>query len=172
MALLILRPYVSQLTRAAGDLRDVLNRSGEMVDLVSQIAALTEMTADLRAVQELAQSAKGQPASMVATADLERLWKQLEKQWQDTRDSFRAVAQAQGVLVSFQGIIGVREAAKTLVTNGAISESTANAMVDLSTQYQYMFRTTTNRAECLNENVVAAYTKTATQVRQALKAGL
>lgn len=44
-------------------------------------------------------------------------------------------------------------------------------MTDLSAQYQYMTRTTTARSEFLNENVVSAYTKTATRVREALKAG-
>ena len=72
---------------------------------------------------------------------------------------------------STDGNVGVRDAAKALVEKGLISEMTASGVVDLSAQYQYMFRTTTDRSEYLNDNVVAAYTKTATRVRQALKSG-
>lgn len=170
MTIFVLRPYISQLTRAAGDLRELLNRSGEMVDLVSQIAALNEATSDIKAMQEVALASRSEAAPAAAPADIDRVWSALEQQWRETRDSFRAVAQSAGVPVSFIGTIGVREAGKALVEKGVISEATASAMVDTSARYQFLYRTT-NRSEYLNDNVLASYTKAATAVRQALKAG-
>ena len=69
------------------------------------------------------------------------------------------------------GTVGVRDAARALAEKGVIRDETASAMTDLSAQYQYMYRTTTNRSEYLNENVVGAYSKTAAHVRQSLKSG-
>lgn len=169
IALLVLRPYISQVTRAAADLRELLNRSGEMANLAGQVAAIREATEELRAMQQVAQAGRPDLPASSGQADLEQLWKQLEKQWQETRDAFRSVAQAAGVRVNFAGSVGVRDAAKALVDLGRISEQTATAMADLSSQYQYMWRTTTERSEYLNQNVVAAFTTTATRVRQALK---
>jgi hypothetical protein len=171
LGMLLLRPYIAQLTRAAGDLRDLLNRSGEMVDLVSQISALNEATLDIKAAQEMARTARPDTAPVAGEANVEVLWNQLVKQWEETRDSFRAVAQSAGVPVNFIGSAKVREAANTLVERGIINQTTAGAMTDLSAQFQYMFRTSTARPEYLNQNVVAAYTRSATQVRLALKTG-
>jgi hypothetical protein len=53
LGILVLRPFISQLTRAASDLRDLLDRSGEMVGLVSQVTALNEAMADLRAMEQV-----------------------------------------------------------------------------------------------------------------------
>lgn len=172
LGLFVLRPYISQLTRAASDLRDLLDRSGEMVGLVGQVTELNEAMADLKAMQQVAQAARPEPAPTVGQPTIEQLWKQLEKQWQETRDRFRAVTQAAGVSVSFIGTVGVRNAANALVEKGVIEPATASAMSDLSAQYQYMVRSPTYRSEYLNENVVAAYTRTANQVRGALKSGL
>jgi hypothetical protein len=169
IALFVLRPYISQVSRAASDLRALLNRSGEMVDLVSQITALNEATSDLKAMQEVDRASRPAASPAANSSTTEVLWKQLEKQWQDTRDAFRSVAQSAGVPVSFIGVVGVREAATTLTEKGVIDTATAAAVIDLSAQYQYMFRTNINRSEYLNENVVSAYTKTATRARLALK---
>ena len=171
IALFVLRPYISQVSRAASDLRALLNRSGEMVDLVGQITALNEATSDIKAMQQVAQAARPEVIPVAGQASLEHLWQKLDKEWKETRESFRSVSQAANVPVSFVGNVGVRDAAKALVEKGLISEMTASGVVDLSAQYQYMFRTTTDRSEYLNDNVVAAYTKTATRVRQALKSG-
>jgi hypothetical protein len=172
LGLFVLRPYISQLTRAASDLRDLLDRSGEMVGLVGQVTELNEAMADLKAMQQVAQASRPEPAPTAGQPTIEQLWKQLEKQWQETRDRFRAVTQAAGVSVNFIGTVGVRNAANALVEKGVIEPATASAMSDLSAQYQYMVRSPTYRSEYLNENVVAAYTRTANQVRGALKAGL
>ncbi len=171
IALFVLRPYIALVSRAAADLRALLDRSGEVVDLASQIAALSEATADIKAMQQVAQAARPEPPPTVGQPTSEQLWKQLETQWQQTRDQFRAAAQTAGVTVNFSGTVGVQNAAKSLVEKGAIQATTANSMADLSAQYQYMVRSTSYRAEALNENVVAAYTKTAGQVREALKSG-
>jgi len=167
ISLIVLRPHISQLLRSAADLRDVLNRSGEMVDLVGQISALNQATSDIKVMQELAQAARP-PVATASLETAEQLWRQIEKQWQDTRDSFRAVAQSAGVPVSFIGTIGVRNAAKALTDKNVINDETAAAMTDLSAQYQYMFRTG-DRSQFLNDNVVVAYAKAATRVRQLLK---
>jgi hypothetical protein len=171
LGMLLVRPYIAQLTRAAGDLRDLLNRSGEMVDLVSQISALTEATSDIKAAQEMERAARPDSAQVAGEANVEILWSQLVKQWEETRDSFRAVAQSAGVPVNFIGTAKVREAANALAERGIINQTTAGAMTDLSAQFQYMFRTSPARSDYLNQNVVAAYTKSATQVRLALKTG-
>jgi hypothetical protein len=169
IALFVLRPYISQISRAAADLKNLLDRSGEMVGLVSQMSALNEATADIKAMQQVAQAARPEPIPTVGQPSIEQLWKQLEKQWQETRDRFRVAAQAVGVSVNFVGTVGVRDAANALVEKGVIQPVTASGMNDLSAQYQYMVRSPTYRAEYLNENVVAVYTKTATGVREALK---
>ncbi len=178
VALFVLLPYVSQLTRAAADLRDLLNRSGEMVDLAKQLSvlaqqlsALNEATSDIKAMQQVAHAARPDVPPAAEPADVGRLWSELEGQWQQTREAFRSVAQSAGVPVNFIGTVGVRDAAKALVAKGIISEPTATAMTDLSAQYQYMYRTTTERSEYLNENVIAQYARTAEWVRQALKSG-
>lgn len=169
VALVALRPYIAQIARAAADLRDLLNRSGEMVHLVAQISALNEATSDLKAMQDVALASRPDPTPAAGPAELESLWQQLEQQWRETRDSFRAVAQSAGLSVSFIGTVGVRDAAKALAEKGVISDATARAMTDLSAQYQYMYRTTTARSEYLNENVLVAYTNSATRVRNELK---
>jgi hypothetical protein len=169
IALFVLRPYLSQVSRAAADLKNLLDRSGEMVGLVSQIAALNEATADIKAMQQVAQAARAEPVPTVGQPTNEQLWKQLEKQWQETRDRFRVAAQAAGVSVNFVGTVGVRDAANALVEKGVIQPATASGMNDLSAQYQYMVRSPTYRSEYLNENVVGAYIKTASGVREALK---
>jgi hypothetical protein len=170
LGIFVLRPYISQLTRAASDLRELLDRSGEMVGLVGQVTALNEAMADLKAMEQFGRAERTNAAPAPEQQDLEGLWKKLEKQWQETRDAFRAVARSAGVPVSFIGTVGVRDATKTLMEKGVIDEATAGAMVDLSAQYQLMYRTTTARSEYLNEKVLATYTTTATQVRAALKA--
>ena len=172
LALIVLRPYVAQLTRAASDLRELLNRSGEMVNLLAQVNAISEAMSDVKAMQEVERAARPEAAPTAAPDDVERLWKTIERQWQETRESVRAVAQSGNVAVNFFGNVSVRDAAKALVEKGLISQATAGDFIDLAAQYQYMTRTTTARSEFLNENVVAAYTKTATRVREALKAGL
>src|SRR5262249_54200344 len=156
-------------SRGAADLRNLLNRSGEMVDLVGQIDALNEATSDLKAMQEVDRAAKPDIVPIAGQASIDQLWKQLEKEWQQTRDSFRTVAQAAGVSVSFTGTVGVRNAARSLAERGIITDVIASAMTDLSAQYQYMYRTTTARSEYLNENVLAAFTNAATRIRQSLK---
>lgn len=160
----------SQLTRAAADLRDLLDRSGEMVSLVGQVSALNEAMADLKAMEQVDRAGRPDAVSAPKQQDLDGLWKQLEKQWQETRDAFRTVARSASVPVSFIGTVGVREAAKSLVEKGVIDETTASAMVDTSAQYQLMYRTGTARSEYLNDKVLATYTATATRVRAALKA--
>jgi hypothetical protein len=115
VALFVLRPYISQVTRAAADLRALIDRSGEVVDLAGQIAALSEATADIKAMQQVAQAARPEPAPTVGQPTADQLWKQLEQQWQQTRDSFRTFAQAAGVSVNFVGTVGVRDAANLLV---------------------------------------------------------
>ena len=142
-----------------------------MVGLVGQVTELNEAMADLKAMQQVAQAARPELIPTGGQPTTEQLWKQLEKQWQETRDRFRAATQAAGVAVSFIGTVSVREAANALVEKGVIQPATASAMTDLSAQYQYMVRSPTYRSEYLNENVVAAYTRTANQVRAALKAG-
>jgi hypothetical protein len=171
LGILLLRPYVAQLTRAAGDLRDLLNRSGEMVDLVSQISALNEATSDIKAAQEMARAARPDAVPVPGEANVEVLWGQLVRQWEETRDSFRSVAQSAGVPVNFIGSTKLREAANTLVERGIINQTTAASMTDLSAQFQYMFRTAPARSDYLNANVVAAYSKSAAQVRHSLKTG-
>ena len=99
LGIFVLRPYISQLTRAASDLRDLLDRSGEMVGLVGQVTELNEAMADLKAMQQVAQASRPEPAPTADQPTIEQLWKQLEKQWQETRDRFRAVTQAAGVSV-------------------------------------------------------------------------
>lgn len=170
IALIALLPYLSQLTRAAADLRDLLNRSGEMVDLVSQVAALSEATNDLKAMQQVERAGRPEVASQSGAISTDALWKKLEAEWQETRDAFRTVAKSAGVPVNFIGVIKVREAATALTEKGILDEATASAMVDLSAQYQYLYRTTSDRSEILNENALAAYIKSATRVRVALKA--
>jgi hypothetical protein len=170
IGLFVLLPYLTRLLRAAADLRDLLDRSGEMVGLVSQVTALTEAMADLKAMEQFGRAGRADTALTPERSDVENLWKQLERQWQETRDSFRASARLAGVPVSFIGTVGVRDATKTLVEKGVIDAATAGAMTDLSSQYQLMYRTTTARSEYLNEKVLATYTATATRVRAALKA--
>jgi hypothetical protein len=171
VALFVLLPYLSRLLRAASDLRDLLDRSGEMVGLVGQVAALNDGLSELKAMEQLSRSERAPAARVTATAhqDLEALWKQLEKQWQDTREEFRAVARSAGVPVSFAGVVGVREAAKALQERGTIDETTASAMTDLSAQFQLVYRSPTARSEYLNDRTVATYAATAARVRAALK---
>ena len=58
IALVVLLPYISHVSRAAADLRSLLDRSGEMVDLAGRISALSETTSDLKAMQEVALAAR------------------------------------------------------------------------------------------------------------------
>jgi hypothetical protein len=171
LGILALRPFISQLTRAASDLRDLLDRSGEMVGLVGQVAALNDGLSELKAMEQLSRSERAPAVSVTATPhqDLDTLWKQIEKQWQDTREEFRAVARSAGVPVSFVGVVGVREAAKALQERGTIDEVTASAMIDLCAQYQLVYRSPTARSEYLNDRAVATYAATAARVRAALK---
>jgi hypothetical protein len=118
-------------------------------------------------MEQLSRSDRASAEPATADQDLDGLWKQLEKQWQDTRDAFRAVARSAGVPVSF---VGVREAAKTLQETATIDEATASGMIDLSAQYQLVYRSPTARAEYLNDKAVASYAATAARVRAGLKA--
>lgn len=170
VALFVLLPFLSRVLRAASDLRDLLDRSGEMVGLVGQVAALNDGLSELKAMEQLSRSDRASAAPATAEQDLDGLWKQLEKQWQDTRDAFRAVARSAGVPVSFVGVVGVREAAKALQDAGTIDEATASGMIDLSAQYQLVYRSPTARAEYLNPKSVEVYSTTAARVRAGLKA--
>jgi hypothetical protein len=169
ISVLLLRPFIAQVARAAADMKNLLDRSGELVGLVGQIAALNEAASDIKSMQQFAQSARPDPHPTAGQASPDQLWQQIEKQWKETREQFRSVAQSAGVAVHFSGSVGVREAANAMVQKGIIQPSTASDMSDLSAQFQYLFRSATYRAENLNENVVGTYTKTASQVRQALK---
>ena len=80
------------------------------------------------------------------------------------------MALAAGVPVSFIGTVGVREAANALAEKGIINEAIAGAMVDLSAQFQFMYRTTTDKSAFLNEGVATAFAKAAIRIRQSLKA--
>jgi hypothetical protein len=171
IALIVIRPYISQVSRAAADMKSLLDRSGEMVDLVGQIAALNESTSDLKAMAEVARAARPDPPVTPAIqANTDLFWTQLEREWKEVREAFRIAAQNAGVPVNFFGNIGVRNAAKSLVEKGIIKDDIASAITDLSSQYQYMTRTSADRSDYLNENVVSAYSKTSARVRQALLA--
>jgi hypothetical protein len=124
-------------------------------------------------MQEVALAARPDVVAVAGAApvNVDQLWRQLEAQWRETRDSFRVVAQTAGVPVSFIGTVGMRDAAKVLAERGVISETTAGDTSDLSAKYQYMYRSSTARSEYLNENMLASYTKSATRVRQELKSG-
>ena len=77
-------------------MRHLLDRSGEMVDLVGQISTLNEATTDLKAMQQVALAARPEAPPAVGQPTVDQLWKQLEKEWQLTRESFRSVAQSAG----------------------------------------------------------------------------
>jgi hypothetical protein len=171
IALFVLRPYVSALVGAASDLRSVLDRSGEIVGLMGKLRGVSEGISDLKAMQELSRARQEAP-SAGGDAEIGELWGEIEKEWQDTKEAFRAVAQAAAVSVSFHGTVGVRDAGTLLVEKGVIAEQTASGMTDLSAQYQWMYRTTTDRAQYLNANVVASYRRAAGEVRKALRNAL
>ena len=72
--------------------------------------------------------------------------------------------------VSFFGTVGVREAADKLISMGLLKEDIADEIIGLSSQYQWMTRTTSPKSKWLNNSVVQDFTKSVQTVLQAFQA--
>ena len=183
IALLLFRRRIGRFVESIISIRDMIEKTGEIRSLVVQLQqlsdglktvkerqdGLSESISQLKGLSETALLGK-QTTGSLTEADLAALWQRVIDDWTQVRDAFRRRAEAASVPVSFFGTVGVREAADKLISMGLLKEDIADEIIGLSSQYQWMTRTTSPKSKWLNNSVVQDFTKSVQTVLQAFQA--
>jgi hypothetical protein len=175
IALFTLRPYISMLTKGVADLRAVIERSGELTDLLKSLAEIQETVNDLQAAQETAlivRSTAIKPSAISAT-NAKALWQVIDEQWEQTKNALRNVAEDRAVPTAQVRAIGqgtgpLQRVTDALTVAGAIKSEVADKIVGLSKRWHWMRRTTLPQEQYLDEAVVENFKSDAISIREQL----
>lgn len=149
--LIKLLEHVKELQGNVRETRDMLEAIS-IKDKSKELEALTEAKANV----DLA------PDEMFAKIQLE---------WTSIVDLIRRIGRATNVKTNLIGNVGVGKSLDDLVTANAVSLRAAELVKALSSQWQWMFRTTSPREEWLTSQTFTSFVKVAGQAKAALKLG-
>jgi hypothetical protein len=102
---------------------------------------------------------------------VDEMFDQIRVEWSSIQDASRRLARSAGVRSNLIGTVNLAATVDELVKKGAMQERAAGLTKALSTQWQWMWRTTSPREEWLNHSVFTSFINGAAQVKSAIMVG-
>lgn len=171
-----LRKHVIDLARGTANLKELLGKSGDIMSLVDHLAQVKNEASEIKGMLEaISIRDKGKELQELATAGTEtvqlgadEMFEQIRAEWSAIADAIRRLAKSAGVKSNLIGTVGVSATVDELASKGVIAQRAAEITKALSSQWQWMFRTTSPKGDWLNHSVFASFMNGAAQVKAAL----
>lgn len=181
IALFVLRKNLLELARGASNLKEVLGKGGDVITLMERIKELKSEAAEIKEMleaisikdkskqlTELTEHVAADEQNGPEAINTDEMFKRIESAWQEVRDIIQRKSDAVGVKAYMMGTKGVRSTVDQLVDKGAITKRAAELAAAVSSQYQWMFRTSSPREDWLTSDVFESYMKAANEAKAAL----
>ena len=177
IALLVLRKHLVELARGATNIHALLGRGVDIATLVDRMVELKKEAVDIKEMleaisikdkgRELQDLASASPEGAQLTAD--EMFEKRSTAWTGVKEMIQRKAKSAGVRSNMMGAKGVTSTVEDLVAQGAITKRAAELSSALSSQYQWMYRTSSPREEWLNHQVFTSFVEGAKQAKVALE---
>lgn len=180
--LLLIRSHVVTLAKGASHLNEALGKGGDVITLLERLSEVKGEAAQIKEMleaisikdkgkelQELA-SQTASSAGVDAQSDLsvQEMYERIETAWKDVAQLIRNKAATANVRSNLIGTKGVSATLDALLSKGAISNHAGELTKALSSQWQWIFRTTAPREEWLNQQVFTSFVEGANQAKKSL----
>lgn len=186
IALIVMRPMLNELPQFVVNVRWLANNSEKIEDLVSKLTVAATTMKELKGVQEevldKVSLIQGQqeiigvgdghfpkgPTLQQSDVDADALFRGIREQWDSVKEAITTVAKRSNVPTNFIGTIGVTNTVDNLKSAGAIPVDVSLLIKDLSSRWQWMFRTSKPKNEWLNCSVAQTFAADVADVKRAL----
>lgn len=177
VALIVLRKHLVELARGAANIHELLGRSGDISSLVDRMGELKNEAAEIKEmIEAISIKDKGKELQELASASsatsslsTDEMFEKISLAWASVKEVIQRKAKAAGVKSNMMGAKGVSATVDELVVQGAITKRAAELSIALSSQYQWMYRTSSPRSEWLNQQVFTSFLDGANQAKSALE---
>lgn len=180
--LLLVRTHVVTLAKGASHLNQALGKGGDVVTLLERLGEVKAEAAQIKEMletisikdkgkelQELAsQTASSAGVAAQSELSVQEMYEKIEAAWKEVAQVIRNKASAANIKSNLIGTKGVSATMDALLTKGAISNRAAELTKALSSQWQWIFRTTAPREEWLSQQVFTSFIEGANQAKKSL----
>jgi len=190
IALFVLRKHIVTLAKGATHLNEALGKGGDVVSLLDRLVevqgavdrmkdeveetkgmleaiSIRDKVGDLRALASQNPNLARPGASPLAT---DEMYQGIEAAWREVADVIRRISLAADVKSNLTGTKGVSATLDALLSRGAISSQAADLTKALSSQWQWIWRTTAPREDWLSHQVFTSFVDGAKQAKELLTA--
>lgn len=185
IALFSLKKHIVELAKAAVAIKDLLGKGGELISLTERMGDVKKEAADIKQMleainikdkgRELQALTENEPLETnskqieIAQLSVDEMFEKIANSWAGVQEVIRRKATTVGVRPNFMGTKGVSSTVGQILEKGGITARAATLAEAVSSQWQWIYRTSSPREEWLTDQVFRSFIDAAEQAKIALE---